>query len=546
MQNDIILKFVLQNALKYGKADAKAVMGKVLSEVSPTDKRALLKEIARVVREVHTWSAEKRLTILQALAPELLKKKEIAQQDLKELRGASPGHVRTRLAPEPSKYLHIGHALVFAINYLYAEKYGGSCILRLEDTNPEKVTQEYVDAMLDDLQWLGLVCAETVVCSDRLDLYYKYAEQLIADGKAYTCLCPRETLKTLRAKKKRCACAAKGTSAVKKEWIGMLQGSFKPGERNLRLVGDMRSDNGVLRDPVIFRISDRTHYKQKNKYCVWPMYDLTNAVEDSVERITHIIRSKEFELRLPLHNLIKDYLRLEKHHVIEIGRFNVIGATTQGREIRALIEQKKVSGWDDPRLVTLRALRRRGFVAATFLMLARQIGLSKSPTNIDWQLLAAFNRKVLDPTTKRYFFVEHPRNITISGAPSFKVSVPFHPDKKKLGARNFATRGEFYIADSLQTNKFYRLMHLFNFKNRTFISKELDQQLDAQLIHWLPVTNDLVNVEVLMPDGTTTKGLAEPAVRDLRTGEIVQFPRFGFCRFDHVTNETYAFWYAHR
>ncbi len=547
MQKDVVLKFALQNALKYGKADPKIVINKVFSErKSITDKKALLQEIQAVIKDVNSWSAEQQRSRLQKLAPELLEKKPVEKQDLKELKNATHGKIKTRLAPEPSKYMHIGHALVFAINYLYAEKYHGTCVLRLEDTNPEKSAQEYVDAAYQDLDWLGLKYHEKIVCSDRLEMYYGYAEQLINDRKAFTCFCDRNTVKTLRMEKERCACAKKTPLVILEEWKRMLAGKYTPGTCNVRLVGDMTSDNGVLRDPVIMRISHANHYRHGTKYCVWPLYDFENAIEDSAEGITHVIRSKEFELRLPLHNLIKDYLNLKKQEVIEIGRFNVIGATTKGREIRKLIETKQVFGWDDPRLVTIRALRRRGFVPETFLMLARQIGLSKSETNIDWQLLAACNRKVLDSKTKRYFFVEHPRKITIKNAPAVNAAVPFHPDNTAMGERSFRTGANFYVADDLKKNKNYRLMHLFNFKNTTFVSKELDQKLEAQLIHWLPANNDLVHVDVLMPDGTWTKGLGELSLRELRAGTIVQFPRFGFCRLDHQEKETLVFWFAHR
>lgn len=439
------------------------------------------------------------------------------------------GKVKTRIAPEPSKYMHIGHALIFLINYKYAKEDNGSCILRLEDTNPGKVSEEYAKSMLEDLKWLKIKYDEKIVCSERMKIYYEYAEKLIKLGKAYVCFCSRDQIQSFRGQKIKCACADKDVKKNFEQWKGMLNKEYKPGEANLRLVGDINSDNGVLRDPIIFKLTDEKHYLQGNKYYVWPLYDFENSVEDSIEGVSHVIRSKEFELRAELQDLIKDYLKLKKQEVIEIGRFNISGAITQGREIRELIEKKMVLGWDDPRLVTIKALRRRGFVPEAFHDLAVEVGLSKAETNIDVRVLSSINRKLIDKKVKRYFFVENPVKIKIKDIPKLKIEAPLHPEVPKFGVRKFEIKDEFFIQDKLEKGNLYRLMHGFNFKDGKFVSEEYDKTLKAKLIHWVP-TNDYVSVEILMDDGSVKKGVAESNVKNIKAGETVQFERFAFVR----------------
>ena len=260
---DLILKYALKNAFEYnGKANFNSVLGKILNEKPELKKdiRELAKEINNVIKKVNSLSLEELKAQLSKY--EFEEKKEI--KDFKELK--HKGKIITRLAPEPSKYLHIGHALVFIINSKYAEKYNGRCILRLEDTNPEKITKEYVDALLKDLKWLKIKYHKKIICSTRLKIYYNYAKKLIKLGKAYVCFCSRAKIKELRHEKIRCECFNKSINENLKYWKDILNKKYKPGEGNLRLLGIMDSDNGVLRDPIIFRISNKKHYLSRRLY----------------------------------------------------------------------------------------------------------------------------------------------------------------------------------------------------------------------------------------------------------------------------------------
>lgn len=552
---ELIEKYTLQNAIRFnGKANIGAVIGKVLKQKPElkTKIKDLAKEIKEVVKRINQLSIEEQKKRLQRTAPELLKKK-IQKRELPELKNAVKGKVTTRLPPEPSKYNHIGHALSFLLNYLYAKKYNGRCILRFEDTNPVTSKQEYVNSMKEDvLKYLDIKPDKTVFASDDMGKFYKLAEKLIKEKKAYVCKCDRETMQKLRNIGEECECRKNNVEKNIELWNNMLGRECKEGEATLRLAIDMSSKNYVMRDPVMFRISYAKHYKQKTKYCVWPLYDFENTIEDELCNITHILRSSEFgEMRIELQNHIKDLLNFKKQTIVQYGRFNIKGAVTQGRKIRELIEQKKVIGWDDPSLVTLKALKRRGFVKETFYELALEVGLSPAPTNIDWSIISSINRSILDSKCNRYFFINDPIKIKVQGAPKQKPSLKLHPDFPKRGKRIFGVKDEFYITrddyKKLKDGKLNRLMNCLNFvkKGNKFIFDSLDyekfREKGDKIIHWLPVSG-LVKIEILMPDKKMVKGLAENHIKKLKIGDVVQFMRFGFCRLDSKNK----FWFTHR
>lgn len=552
------LKYALQNAVEFkGKANAGAVIGKVISENPELKER--IKDVAAAanasVKEVNNIKPEEQVKKLQEIAPELLEKKKSEKRGLLELENAAQGEVVTRFPPEPSKYAHVGHALSMLINYLYAKKYGGKFFLRFEDTNPEKVKQEYVDAILEDIEYLGIKQDKVTFVSSDIEKLYSYAEKLIKGGNAYVCFCKVEKMRDARHKGEECGCRAGSPEESMKAWKKMLASGFNEGEAVLRLKGDMKAENHVMRDPVIFRISRTSHYKLGSKYCVWPLYDFQNAVEDGMQEVTHIMRSIEFGgMRVELQDRIKTLLKLPKQTVIQYGRFNITDALSQGREIRELIAKKQVSGWDDPRLVTVKALRRRGIQPETFADLAIEVGLSKTPTNINWEVVAAINRKYLDASSKRYFFVENPKRITVEKAPNKEVSLKLHPSEEKH-ERKFSVNGEFLISEKdyhelkkLKDSKLVRLMDCLNFtaSDERFVydSDKVEEyrKRGKKIIHWLPA-NGNIEAEILMPDATTAKGLAEGNASKIKEGEIVQFARFGFCRLEN--REKMRFIYCH-
>jgi glutamyl-tRNA synthetase len=560
-----IKKYALENAVKFnGKCNPGAVIGKILGEYASLKNNmdVLVPKINETAKKVNSMSVEEQKKELLKIVPdyfeeqkELKEKRKEERHELPELKNAVMGKVVTRIPPEPSKYNHFGHAMSFLINYLYALKYTGKCIIRYEDTNPEKEAQEYVDAMNEDvLEYLGIKADKTVFVSDHIDKYYEFGEQLIKEGKTYTCICKSEEISKRRRDMTECVCRKKVPAVVKKEWDEMKKGGYEEGAVTLRLKIDMAHKNAVMRDPVIFRLCYTPHYRQGAKYKVWPMYDFENAVEEGLLGITHVLRSNEFESRIELQEYIRNLFGLPHPVIRQYARFNIMGAVTQGREIRKLIESGEYSGWDDIRLVTLRALKRRGIVKETLYEMSKIVGLSKANSNMDFSVIASVNRKILDGRAKRFFFISDPHEIIVEGAPELDVVLDLHPDNKK-GGRKFRAKGRFYITQedykSISDNELVRLMDCFNIrksnKSFKFAGKNIDDYRKAgkKIVHWLPVEK-LTEVEVLMPDNKQVFGLAENTIKTLKEGDIIQFERFGFCRLDSIKDNKYKFWFAHK
>ena len=557
----IIKKHALANAISHdGKAFVGSVIGKIVAEDQSLKMRlgSLKEVIVSTVDFINSMSPDKQRFELEKISPEMLKKKKKQEKGLNELPNAIFGKVVTRIPPEPSKYLHVGHALSFLINYLYAKKYDGKSVLRFEDTNPEKATQEFVDSITENiLDYLEIVPEKILFVSDDVDKMYSLARSLVEKGQAYVCSCTQQEMHDLREKGTACTCRSNDIKKNLSLWNDMLKGKFDDGERVLRLKIDMKAKNAVMRDPVIFRIVKHEHYRQKNKFCVWPMYDFEAAIEEHLCGITHVLRSNEFgSMRVELQNYIRNLFGFENPTFVQYGRFNIVGAITEGRKIRQMIENHEVFGWDDPRLVTLKALRRRGFVKEMYYELVKEVGLSPTPTNIDWSLLNTTNRKIIDPISKRYFFIEDPVKIKVFGTPEKDVHLKFHPSDDKA-LKEFRINGTFYITRK-DYNKIMgfddgepvRLIDCINFTRKgnefLFLSTDYADFKDKGnlIIHWLPDDKNNVPVKIVMPDISEVSGIGEKYLKNLKIGDIVQFQRFGFARFDS-SEEGYVFYYTH-
>lgn len=542
---ELILKYALQNAIKFnGKANVGAVVGKIFAEKPESKGLEITKKVADIVKKVNSMKLEEQKKKLGEIAPELLEeKKEKKEKDIFEFLEIK-GQVITAFPPEPSKYPHIGHAKSLFLNYELAKRYKGRFIIRFEDTNPKLVKKELYKAHLDAYKWLGVKPDLIDYSSEHMSDFYKYAEKLIKEDKAYMCNCNSETIRKLRFKGISCECRKKSTDENMKEWKEMPK--MKEGETTLRLKIDMQHENTTMRDPSIMRIIKENHPLHGKKYSVWPMYDFQTAIMDSIERVTHRLRSKEFEMRNELQRWIQTNLGFKETYIYEFARFNMEGVPSSGRIIREMVQKKELIGWDDPSLTTMAALKRRGFLPEAIKEFVLSTGITKTEATHTWEELEVCNRKILDIKANRYFFIENPKEIEIKDAPKIEAKIELHPDDKKRGHRTFKTGNNFYVQDKIEHGKIYRLMHLFNFKDRRFISKDYDQNLGATLIHWLPATKDLIKVEILMPDKEIKKGLAEKDVKKIKLGEVVQFERFAFCRLDRKEKGKLVFWYTHK
>jgi len=550
-----IYAYALENAHSYGgKANEQAILSHLFKDgLKKEDIKGVMPKIKAFVKKVNSLKPKELEGEFSNYKKDFDKLKELKTQEdkvreLPELPNAVIGKVVTRIPPEPSKYIHLGHAVSFLLNYVYAKRYEGKCLLRFEDTNPEKVSEEFVNSIIEDLKWLGIEVDGTRYVSDDMKILYEMAENLIRKGRAFMCFCDRDKLQNYRHEGKECECRNSGEGNNMEEWKKFLEGKYLGGEAILRLKGDMKHLNHTLRDPVIFRAVKAKHYRQGTKYKVWPMYDFYNPIEDSLMDVTHILRSNEFEQRTEIQDLIKDLLNLKKQTAVHYGRFNVEGTTTKGREIRELIESGEYIGWDDPRLVTIKALRRRGITKEAIHELVKSFGLNKYEVYFQFEMIASINRKIIDPTSSRYYFVQNPKKITISDLPSSMnmIEVPIHPDKTDL--RKIKVSPVIYVSDEdfkENKGKEVRLLHLFNIN-----LKEKTNYLDSvnkgvQKIQWVS-DKFKVKTKILMPDGNWVEGFAEKNIEKLKVGEVIQFERFGFCRFDRKKGTSYEFWFTHK
>ncbi|MEM4625192.1 MAG: glutamate--tRNA ligase [Candidatus Pacearchaeota archaeon] len=541
-----IYAYSLENAISHNSAQPQFVLSKLFQHgLKKEDIKAVMPKIVEVVNKVNSMSIDQRKLEFEKYSS-FIKKKEENEKTLRDLPNISKRMI-FRIAPEPSKHLHIGHALTFIINSLYSEKYHGKLLLRFEDANPEKVTEEFEKSILEDIKdYLKLKISGIRYVSDDIPLLYNYAEKLISLNKAYMCFCSRDKIRSFRHEGKECECRSFSYDKNMREWEKFILGRYSEGKAVLRIKGDMKSLNHVMRDSVIFRAVSCSHYRTGNKYKVWPMYDFYNPIEDSLMGVTHILRSNEFEARIELQEQIKNILNLKGQTIIQYGRFNVQDSTTKGREIREAIKSGEYLSWDDPRLVTLKSLKRRGIVKEVFVELAESLGLTKNQVNLDFDMIAAISRKILDKKANRYSFVSEPVKLSILNAPNIKsIKVKIHPDKKTFRTVKI---GEVYISkedfDRFK-KKEVRLMHLYNV---ILDDKSIFTSMENKNIPKINWVSNPVKVRVMMPDAKYLYGYAEPSIQELKIGEIIQFERFGFCRLDSFDKDKkeFEFWFSHK
>ena len=359
-----IRKLALQNAIEHGgKTQDKIVLSKILGQEPSlrTQVKEIMPQITEIVSEINKVPFEDQKKQAESEFPDLLAEKPKKQEEregLPPLEGAEYGKVVTRFPPEPNGYPHIGHAKAAIIDEEYAKMYGGKLILRFDDTNPEAERLEYWAAIKVGLDWLEVKYDHTKNTSDDMELLYKKCKEMLDGNYAYVCTCKKDSISQNRREMKACKCSMGELSQNHERWEKMFS-KFKQGDAIVRYRGDMKSDNTVMLDPVMFRIIETKHPLLGDKYRVWPSYDFAVAIEDSIDGITHAFRTKEYELRNELYYEILDRLKMRKPKVMEFSRLGFEGIPVSKRILRPLIEECKVTGYDDPRLPTLESMKRR-------------------------------------------------------------------------------------------------------------------------------------------------------------------------------------------
>lgn len=551
---EAIRKYALQNACLFGgKANPKAVMGKVLAE--RPDLRSKAKEVSaaaeEVCREVEGMPFEDIQRAVEAIDPNLLKRTKTERRNvLPDLPGAVEGKVVMRMAPGPSGPLHIGHTRVALLNDEYVKRYKGKYIDRLEDTNPEKIDPEAYRMIPEDLAWLGVHVDETVVQSDRFEIYYDIARQLIDMGKAYVCTCPPEPWRQMKEEGKACPHRSQSSEEANEQFDRMLSHGFGEEEAVLVVKTDLKHPNPAVRDFVGLRVVDSVpHPRTGDRYTVYPMMNLSVAADDHLLGLTHVIRGKDHLNNTLRQEYIFNYFGWRKPSYHHYGLVHIPEAILKTSTIHKGILGGEYSGWDDVRLGTVRALAKRGIRAEAIRSYWLDVGMKDVDIEFSWENLYAFNKQIIDPVADRYFFVWDPEPLEIVGVDVLEARSPLHPDHPERGTRDHVLRQPITVLmtredlEGLRERGTVRLKDLCNLRwengkgvytgNDHGVLKE-----GVKISHWAPA--DGVEAEVHMPDGSVRKGIAE-RLPVQEKDKVVQFERFGFARVETTSPRLEAY-----
>jgi len=545
----IILKYSLLNAQQYGKAELGSVLGKVIAEAPESKKNieSLKKQILSAIADVNKMKKE-------AIEKEVKKfgkieKPKEDKHELPDLPNVKKGKVVMRMAPNPNGPPHIGHARMIILNDEYVKRYKGKLILRFDDTdpkNPNKIPmKEAYKWFEEDLKWMGVKYSKVSRASERLAVYYKYFEQFLKDGLAYICTCQQEEWsKLVRIERGTCPCRGSDPKENLLRWKKIFIGEFKEGQAVGRIKTPQDIADPAVLDWVAFRIvNNPEHPFVKDKH-VWPMLDFASAIDDHEFGVTHIIRGKDLAVSEVRQKILYEKLGWEYPETRIYGKF----VTTENMvisksKISEGIRNKVYSGWDDPRLATLRAFKKRGIQPQAIRNYINDLGLNEHETTVDLDILYNKNREVIDKKSNRYFFVTEPIEIFLSKLPMRTVKAPTYPGKRTyrkipVSKKVFVDKIDF-IANR---GKEIRLMHFANFvldKNAKFTGKPLKE---IPKLHWCPEKN--VKIKIITQNGKTVEGIGEPELSKVKVDQTVQFERISFARCDSV--KPLIFYLAHR
>lgn len=555
-----IKKIVLRNAVEYGgNARYDVVISKVVGlrpDLRPTIKQQI-PLIKKIVDEVNSLDhAEQQRMASKLLVFQNTRGKYSEEPSLPPLQGAIMGKVITRFPPEPNGYPHIGHAKAAIIDQEYARIYRGKLILRFDDTNPLNEQLEFYDAIKEGLEWLGIEPDLVKNTSDDIELLQSYGKEMVMKGDAYVCTCRPENIHMMRAKGVNCPCRGRDRGEYLTQLEKFFDGSFEQNEAIIRFKGDMSDLNTAMRDPTLFRIIDADHPKLGRRIREFPTYDFAAPIEDSLDGVTHAMRTKEYELRNALYFSVLRSLGLRNPLLLEFSRLEFEGMPVSKRKLKPLIEGGLVSGWDDPRLPTLAGLRKRGILPEAIHKFVISLGITLADTRPPFEALESYNRKFLDLLSLRLFFVKNPIEIRIANPIFNKVELKNHPTQQQLGTRSVQTSDRIYIdkedADQLERGEEIRLMEMHNIQLDEVIQGNSSEYLrvintgtkikpNIPKVQWVS-NDDMIPFTVIVPGKLflgnefnkdslhVYNGVSESYVSKVRTASSIQFVRFGFCR----------------
>lgn len=559
----LVNAIALKNASEHsGSTNVNTVLSRILS-LKPELKnelKTLIEEIRIIVDSVNKLDLEQQKKYLNEIysvnnnIDSKSRHENIDSHTLPELQ-LTGTEVVTRFPPEPNGYPHIGHAKAVVIDEEYARMYNGKLILRFDDTNPMNEKLEYYEVIKSDLEWLGVKPDIIKNTSDDILVLHEYGKNLTRNGDAYICTCGIDNIHKFRMEQIECPCRRNidNSESNLERLDKIFGGAYHQNEAIIRFKGNMQDKNTVMRDPTLFRIIEVPHPLLGDKIQLWPTYDFAAPVEDSLDGVSHALRTKEYELRNILYQSILDKLHLRKPIVVEFSRLEFDNMPVSKRKIKQLLEDGLISGWDDPRLLTLSAMRRRGFDPKAIRKFVLSLGLTLAETKPPFKALESMNRKIIDPHAIRLFFVKDPIMLIVDDGKNIKVTLSNHPTND-LGKREVEVSTAFYISRDdamlLAEEEEVRLMELYNIKiknidleNKRVITASYfnnDIVRDMKKIQWVSDKN-VTKYSILVPKDLylndkfnpnsleIVEGYAESSVLQLKSRIPIQFIRFGFC-----------------
>jgi len=553
--DELIEACAAENALQYEKANPKAVLGRLLGERPELKKDAkkVLAKVEAICKRIDKLSKKDK----EKLAAKAGEKKRETKEGLPDMPNTEgmEGKVVLRFAPNPSGPLHIGHARTAILNDEYAKRYDGKLILRVEDTDPKRVDMEAYDIIESDLEWLGIDWDYKITQSKRLKVYKDIASRLISRGGAYVCECGQQKFKELKDKGKACPCRKNKPAKNLELWESMKAGNSKLA---LMLKTDIKHKNPALRDFPIMRVIKMEHPLTKIEQDVYPLMNFSVTVDDHLLGLTHVIRGKDHIINTERQMFIYDYLGWKPPTFIHNGLMRAQGVNLKTSLIKKGIEEGEYGGWDDARLGTLMALKRRGIRPEAIRNMMVNMGAGEVDVSFEWKNLYAENKKIIEPEANRYFFIPEPEEVWIRGVPKDlkKMKVPLHPDFPERGFRELNVKRsgkdvKIFIskrdAKALKKGEEIRLKNFCNIRITGTRPVEAEYVEGKNLkvdkkIQWLP--EDVIGCEVVGPEGNTA-GFCEKNCKGLEVNDIIQFERFGFVRVDDLGENDIICYFTH-
>ena len=547
--NTDIEKNVLKNAIEHdGRAELKSVVNKLLGSFPElrSSIKDLMSEINQTISRINSLSIDQQISLAKEKYSEILivekKNEEHHLPDLKNVRGK----VVMRMAPSPSGPLHLGHSRMLILNDEYVKRYGGELILRIEDTNPNNIYPKAYDMIQEDTRWLDVNFTQFVIQSERMELYYTRARELIRMGKAYICKCRVEDFKRDLMESRACPHRNLSPDLMVEQFDRIISGEDKDVKPVLVIKTDLKHPNPAVRDWIAFRVIETPHPHTGKKYRFYPLMNFSVAVDDHELGLTHVIRGMDHLNNTERQKYIFNYFKWDIPEYFHYGLINIQDTILSTTAMRKGIDAGEYRGWDDVRLATLLALRRRGYQKETFRKYWIDSGLNDVNSDFSWEIFNSMNRQFIDHSANRYFFVSDPVKVQIMDSPEIESMIPLYPKESERGFRKYTLNKDqvLYLQKSdindAKENDILRLKDLYNiiYRDGKWHYLDSENKTKRKIIHW--VKEDSPEFEVYRPDGTTDSGFIESDA--VKATGIIQFERYAFV---NKTSESYAL-YLHK